>query len=296
MRRAAALCALLGFAGLAACAGSLPSAARLNPCEGKLGVFGRAEGTRFAIEARNDCHVPVVLVLSFELDNLRASRALPAEVALAPGERLHVLDLEVVRAGRPSSYRAESLLQIGGAPHPDPAARYAFPFGGDRPRKLSQGVDGVTHEGIHRYSFDFEVPVGTPVQAARDGVVFEVRDGYGEGGAHEPGERGNLVVVWHADGTFALYGHLLKGVCAREGDAVRAGDFLAWSGNSGFTTGPHLHFGVGTVTGANGELETIPILFTGDLVPETNGSYGPGASARAAPPGSRCDAQGGRGS
>ena len=254
------------------------------------------EGTRIAIEARNDCHVPVVLVVSFELENLRASRALPARVELAPGQRVHVLDLDIVRPERPSSYRASSQVEVGGAPRPDASARYAFPFGGDRPRTLSQGVGGrESHQGSQHYAFDFELPIGTPVLAARDGVVFEVHDGYGAGGTREPGDHGNLVVVLHADGTFALYGHLRQGICAREGEAVRTGDFLAWSGNSGYATGPHLHFAVGTATGENGEVETIPILFTGDLVPEVNGSYGPGATgARAAPPGSRCDGAGGR--
>jgi murein DD-endopeptidase MepM/ murein hydrolase activator NlpD len=295
VKRAAALAALCALAGFA-CAHAAAPYVRRNPCEGKLALSGRSEGTRIAVEARSDCHVPVVLVLSLELDNLHASRALPAEVALAPGQQLHVLDLEVVSPDRPSRYRAASSVRIGGEPRPDPAARYAFPFGGDRPRTLSQGIDGgPTHQGIHRYSFDFELPIGTPVLAARDGVVFQVQDGYGEGDAGVSGERGNVVVIWHADGTFGLYGHLREGVCAREGEAVRAGDFLGWSGNSGYTTGPHLHFGVGIAAGESGEIETLPILFTGDVVPEAGGRYGPGATgARGAPPGSRCDGADGR--
>lgn len=296
MRRPAALLALSGLLGLAACAGHPPLSATRNPCEGKLGVEGRAEGTRIALEAWSDCHVPVLVHLSLELDNLRASRALPVDIAVPPGGRVHALDLEVVRADRPSGYRAASKVQVGGAPHPDASARYAFPFGGGVPRKLSQGVGGEeTHQGVHRYSFDFELPLGTPVLAARDGIVFQVMDGYGEGGKGVRVDRGNAVVVYHADGTFGLYGHLRKGVCAREGEAVRAGDFLAWSGNSGYTTGPHLHFAVGIAPSAGGQIETIPILFAGDVVPEKNGLYGPGPTgARAAPPGSRCDGAGAR--
>jgi murein DD-endopeptidase MepM/ murein hydrolase activator NlpD len=270
---------------------------RRNPCEGKLGLSRREAGTRIAVDAHNDCHVPVVVVLSLELDNLRASRALPVEVALDPGERRHVVDLDVANPDRPAGYRAASSVRVGGNPRPDPGARYAFPFGGDRPRRLSQGLEGgPTHEGIHRYSFDFELPIGTPVLAARGGVVFQVQDGYGEGSTGESGERGNVVVIWHEDGTFGLYGHLREGICAREGEAVGAGDFLGWSGNSGYTTGPHLHFGVGIASGGSGEIETLPILFTGDVVPEAGGLYGPGAmGARAAPRGSRCDGADGRG-
>lgn len=295
MRRGAALAFLCALAGLACAHASAPYVRR-NPCEGKLGLSRREAGTRIAVDAHNDCHVPVVVVLSFELDNLRASRALPVEVALDPGEQRHVVDLDVVDPDRPAGYRAASSVRVGGNPRPDPAARYAFPFGGDRPRKLSQGtLGGPTHQGIHRYSFDFELPIGTPVLAARRGVVFQVQDGYGQGSAGESGERGNVVVIWHEDGTFGLYGHLREGICAREGEAVGAGDFLGWSGNSGLTTGPHLHFGVGIAAGANGEIETLPILFTGDVVPEEGSLYGPGATgARAAPRGSRCDGAGAR--
>lgn len=289
MRRCAALGALLTLAGLAACAGPPP---QRNPCDGKLGISGRAQGTRIAVEARNDCHVPVTLLVSFQLENLRPSGPLPVEVALAPGERAHVVDLDVVRADRGYAYSANSEITVGGPARPDPAARYAFPFGGEVPRRLSQGVDGpLTHQGLHRYSFDFDLPIGTPVLAARDGVVFEVQDGYGEGGTRESDEQGNMVVVWHADGTFALYGHLRKGVCAREGESVRAGDFLGWSGNSGYTSGPHLHFGVAVASDAGAEMQTIPIQFEGDVVPEEGGLYGPGPTGgRAAPPTSPCGA------
>src|SRR3546814_10475637 len=60
---------------------------------------------------------------------------------------------------------------------------YAFPFGGSEPRRLVQGVDGAfTHSGRSRYAFDFEMPKGTPIVAARAGIVLLVIDGYGDGG------------------------------------------------------------------------------------------------------------------
>jgi hypothetical protein len=292
--RGAALAALLPLAvGLAACIGTAPAPPRRNPCEGKLAVGGRSERDRFALEARNDCHVPVMFEVSFEaLENLRPSRELPARLSVPPHASAPVLELAVLRSDRSSSYRVASRVMIGGEPRPDPAARYAFPFGGEAPRKLSQGVDGAeTHRGLHRYAFDFDLPIGTPVLAAREGIVFQVQDGFGEGGTRESDERGNMVVIWHADGTFAIYGHLRKGVCAREGERVAAGDFLGWSGNSGYTSGPHLHFAVGVAAGDDGSIQSLPILFAGDLLPEEGRAYGPAVSgARAAPAGSRCDA------
>lgn len=100
-------------------------------------------------------------------------------------------------------------------------------------------------EGGHRnqLSYDFDMPIGTEVLAARAGVVKDLRGdspdtglGYGQ---H------NYVFIEHDDGTVAFYAHLmLDGVEVEVGDELAAGDFFAYSGNSGATLGPHLHFGV----------------------------------------------------
>jgi murein DD-endopeptidase MepM/ murein hydrolase activator NlpD len=272
MRRAAACAALL-----AACASAPPPVPeRANPCQDRVPLDYRREETTFRIDARNDCFVPVQLTLTLvELVNLRPSRALPVVEVLAPGASLELLRLDVVDTRQPARYRAHPELRIGGEPRPDPAARYAFPFGGG-PRRLSQGVDGdETHSGPHRYAFDFEMPIGTPVLAARSGVVFQVIDGFGPGDL-SPGalERGNAVLVWHDDGTAAIYGHLREGVCAREGARVATGELLGWSGTSGYSGGPHLHFEVGTLVGEKLQLlSSLPILFEGDRVPEVGAPY-----------------------
>lgn len=93
------------------------------------------------------------------------------------------------------------------------------------------------HDGI-----DIGVPVGTPVVAAADGVVTF---------AGEQSGYGTHVEVRHADGTVTTYSHLSE-VDTIVGQKVRAGQQIAQSGNSGHSTGPHLHFEVhpteGTLT------------------------------------------------
>ena len=95
------------------------------------------------------------------------------------------------------------------------------------------------HHGVYRYSYDFLMPIGSPVTAARAGVVAETLEGHLEGEAVE-----NWVKVRHDDGTLAAYSHL-QSVVVRVGEGVAAGDVLGLSGNTGQTGGvPHLHFHV----------------------------------------------------
>jgi murein DD-endopeptidase MepM/ murein hydrolase activator NlpD len=282
MRHAAAC-----LVALTACATPLPLSQRPNPCQDRIHVDARSEGPLFWVEAHNDCHVPIEVTLELaNLRNLRPARQPPVVALVAPGETNRILELYALDPDRPAGFRAMPQFRVGGDAHPDASVRYAFPFGGGEARRLSQGVDGSeTHSGMHRFAFDFELPIGTPVLAARPGVVFQVVDGFGPGGRDQRSlERGNAVLVWHSDGTFAIYGHLRKGACAHEGQRVATGDLLGWSGNSGYTTGPHLHFEVGRLVGeATQELESMPILFEGDRVPELGTAYP--AQARPVSPG-----------
>jgi murein DD-endopeptidase MepM/ murein hydrolase activator NlpD len=85
------------------------------------------------------------------------------------------------------------------------------------------------HKGI-----DFAVPVGTPVMAAGSGTVqIEGRvRGYG-----------NFMMVNHGNGYSTAYGHLSRFAAGiHKGSRVRQGQVIAYSGNTGMTTGPHLHY------------------------------------------------------
>jgi murein DD-endopeptidase MepM/ murein hydrolase activator NlpD len=106
------------------------------------------------------------------------------------------------------------------------------------------------------------MPVGTPVRAARGGLVVKVRDTSDMGGAHASFAcYSNYVLVRHDDGTLGQYCHLKKGgVQVREGDHVTEGDMIALSGNTGFSSGPHLHFSVYKIKNGN-ERESIPVKF-----------------------------------
>ena len=104
---------------------------------------------------------------------------------------------------------------------------------------------GNGHRGSERYGYDFLMPIGTLITAARAGVVIQVEESHSDGEIARTGFD-NYVVLRHGDGTVAMYGHLTHaGVLPVKGEAVEAGDSLGFSGNTGNTAGkPHLHFSV----------------------------------------------------
>lgn len=97
---------------------------------------------------------------------------------------------------------------------------------------------GVRSQGIHGHNgVDIAAPVGTPVWAAADGKVIVARSGGWNGGY------GSYVVISHSNGTQTLYAHLSR-VDVTVGQSVTKGKTIGAMGNTGKSTGPHLHFEV----------------------------------------------------
>jgi hypothetical protein len=152
-----------------------------------------------------------------------------------------------------------------GALH-QPEQPYRLPYALSSSVRVSQAYPVVkTHrDPASQYAIDFVMPVGTDVFAARDGVVIEVASDFFESGTdyEVDGPRANVVRILHADGTMALYVHLnWNTIRVVPGQRVRRGEYLADSGNTGFTTGPHLHFVVQRNEG--GALVAVPLEFAG---------------------------------
>jgi murein DD-endopeptidase MepM/ murein hydrolase activator NlpD len=103
---------------------------------------------------------------------------------------------------------------------------------------LSAGFDQNGSHWAHKHSGqDFAVPIGTNVVAAHGGTVVKAGgNGAGDGPAY-----GNAIVIKHANGTYSQYAHLSR-VDVRPGQVVATGQHIARSGNTGNSTGPHLHF------------------------------------------------------
>ncbi|MER5889194.1 M23 family metallopeptidase [Streptomyces sp. NPDC001941] len=108
----------------------------------------------------------------------------------------------------------------------------------------------------HKHSGqDFAVPVGTPVEAVHGGTVVKAGpNGAGDGPAY-----GNAIVIRHADHTFSQYAHLSK-VQVRVGQHVDTGQRIALSGNTGNSSGPHLHFEIRTTPNYGSAINPVAYL------------------------------------
>lgn len=118
---------------------------------------------------------------------------------------------------------------------------YELPFpAGKTVRILAGNGEGSTHQGDFFYSWDFLIPVGDIVCAARGGTVTQVFESRSD-------RRGMGILINHGDGTHALYGHLMKGgILVKKGEKVLTGEPIAKVGPDSGCPTPHLHYHVTT--------------------------------------------------
>ncbi|WP_299935126.1 M23 family metallopeptidase [Sulfuricurvum sp.] len=209
-----------------------------------------AGGYEFEVENLNP--YTVTLSIDFEsLSNLKASNRLPLFIEVPGRSKKKVLELSRISAALGVDYRSSYGWVRGSAfaIHQDNYL-YTLPFVKGANVYVSQGYHGDTsHKGLSAYAVDFPVAVGTPIYAAREGIVVGAEGSNNLGGASpEYRQYANYVIIEHSDGTMGNYYHLKQGGTAVAiGQKVLKGDLIGYSGNTGYTSGPHLHFSVSKV-------------------------------------------------
>jgi murein DD-endopeptidase MepM/ murein hydrolase activator NlpD len=201
-----------------------------------------------SVVVENRAAYDVTAALTIRGRNAHVTRILPPTGIYAGHSQTEVARVSPIDANQPCRWRCGFHWTKGrsDARH-DPAAVYRLPFERGTAFMVGQSYDGqLSHRGVNRYAVDFVMPIGTVVCAAREGVVVDLKESSNAGGTTRGfANKSNYVAIAHADGTIGEYHHLQCGGALVEiGDRVAAGRPIAVSGNTGYSTFPHVHFGV----------------------------------------------------
>jgi len=215
------------------------------------------------LRAINEYGGPVEAELSLvEGSNTSTEPQLPVRIVVPPDSEMETVRMWPTEHDKSFSYRFSYRYGMG-----DPTAKhhpprpYRPPFQAGNTFFISQAFHGAfSHHGPQsEYAIDIAMPLGATVCASREGVIMDIANDFFTGGTDKEAyaERANFIRILHDDGTMALYAHLeVESIVVGIGTRVAAGDVIARSGDTGFSTGPHLHFAIQKNVGL--ALEALP--------------------------------------
>lgn len=224
------------------------AAGKGNTRETLIRISTDKEGGSTRLFVENVQSADVTVTFEMDLVNLDSSVTFPYTTTLAPKSKVQLFTLSPHDKSRGWSwtYTYYSTFGSTSAEHDDTCI-YTLPYSPGKAFRVSQGFNGeYSHFGADQYAVDWRMPLGTRVHAARSGVVVGVKNDSNIGGGDSKYDwDANYILIKHADGTLGQYVHLQKGgAVVKVGQHVEAGDFIGLSGNTGHSTGPHLHFSV----------------------------------------------------
>ncbi|PJZ46637.1 M23 family metallopeptidase [Leptospira brenneri] len=214
---------------------------------------------KIAIEETN-----TTLSVNASYKNMKSSVKLPLVTVLSGPKRKKLFRLNVNKPNKRWVYQIKYKWILGdfSVTH-NPKAIYDLPFEKGQKVRIYQGYKGTkSHQGDNRYSIDFGLKDGDLITAARDGIVVDTEEKNSEGGFEiKYIHSANYVKILHEDGTIGQYAHLrYMGVLVKRGQKVLSGTPIGYTGSTGFSDGPHLHFEVYKPTSGLRK-KTIPTLF-----------------------------------
>ncbi len=215
--------------------------------------------------AINNFHGPVEIEVTFkEKANVYSTPELPYRFTVPPGKSKSLLQMAAINKYKSWRYSIQYRYIIGSPlSNYDSLTLYLPPFAKNSKFLISQAFNGqFSHtDKQNQYAVDIVMPVNTPIYAARSGVVVEVDNDYYNSGINKAYKsRANSIRIGHDDGSMAIYAHLaLEKAQVYPGLKISAGQLIGYSGNTGYSSGPHLHFAVQINKGM--ELVSVPFSF-----------------------------------
>ncbi|MDF1879429.1 M23 family metallopeptidase, partial [Sulfurimonas sp. SAG-AH-194-C20] len=185
----------------------------------------------------------ITIAVKYKTKNMTMSAVPPKEFVLKAKSKYHYTTFILGEGESSYGFSWSYIMGSRDAIHDDNYV-YRLPFKVGTKHRISQGYNAKeTHKGNSSYSLDFSMPEETKVYASRKGIVVKIKSNSNRGGYDKKyASSGNYVKIMHSDGTFAVYYHLkYNGVLVKTGTLVSKGEPLGYSGNTGYSSGPHLH-------------------------------------------------------
>jgi len=236
-------------------------------CASLLSVIGIAQGhaskvsitsqelkEKIEIYATNSNPIPVSIALTFTLKGLEQLQEVNTYKIIESNKAPQLVATLLKKPNQGWNYRYNLQVYLGNfySNGHDSTYVYSLPFAKGTEHYLSQGYDGsFSHSGIN--AIDFIMPEGTPILAMREGIVAEVIESNDDGCPYRSCiKMANSILIYHVDGTFSRYSHLRhNGADVNVGDQISKGDQIGYSGNTGWSSEPHLHFSIFEIAEGN---------------------------------------------
>src|SRR5262249_926116 len=154
------------------------------------------------------------VTFEMELVNLTGDAKFPCTTTLPGKQRLKVFTLTPTDPARGWSWTYTYYSTFGSTTvSHDDAYLYSLPYAPGKSYRVSQGFNGeYSHFGSDQFAIDWRMPAGTPVYAARGGVIVGVKNDSNVGGDDAKYDwDANYILIQHSDGTLGQYVHLQKG-------------------------------------------------------------------------------------
>jgi|GEM_PF-536070 len=228
-------------------------------------IITEQNGNKIDFSVKNLATFEITVTIELpEFVNMKADVGLPFTASFNGNSNTHVFSIETDNPKKAWHYNYHFYWTFGplDATHDDSVV-YSLPYAPGGSFKVNQGFNGTfSHTGDNQYAIDWGMKENTPVFAARNGIVVGVKDSNTEGGTDPKFvNMSNYIMIKHSDKTIGEYDHFkFKGAAVKVGQKVKNGDLIGYSGNVGFSAGPHLHFFVyKAIDGKN--RQSFPIRF-----------------------------------
>lgn len=200
------------------------------------------------VYVKNQKTFDVTITLTMKAENMRLPEQSPYTETVSGNSTVRMLHIPIIDGNARCSFNYHVNWTRGSkyAEHDDSYV-YRLPYAAGSFYRIAQSSHELSSHGESSlHAVDIGMPEGTPVYSAREGRVVGMRSFNDIGGPIQDfADYSNYVIIRHEDGTLGEYHHLQKnGAAVSIGETVQKGQLIGYSGNTGYSSSPHLHFGV----------------------------------------------------